>query len=151
MIAKKAIKISLLIFILLIAIVLSFFLGASRVSEAHFKFTFDVPQTTIQVGETVVFTAELRNLTSRAIVLNHAIPLMAVYIFPKDAQFDFVIIDALDRIFLRPYGTIERSVEFTGIEPGEYILLVFYGFNIYGNNRDFSIHDHVIITVVDTP
>ncbi len=137
---------------IILALVCFFSLSSCKKVPTQDDFALHIvdPPTTIVVGETVTFVAELQNLTSETYTLKHGIPLIALYVYPAEDDVDDlndVIYSTLVQTVITPSEIINKSINIQFQESGDYVLRCFCSFTISDVNYYFNV-ENVDLTVI---
>ncbi len=116
-------------------------------TEQNFTLYIETPQTNVKVGDTVTYTAVLRNNTDDDFTLTHGIPLITVYICSEEQNTEHSSVGmALAQTNLEGNDVIRKQYNAELLEAGRYKLVVYCGFSI--ENKDFYYRlDDILIEV----
>ena len=98
--------------------------------EERFQLTIEDPQTVVQAGDTVTYTARLTNRVNKTYTLSHGDPLISLYIRAIGDDIPQVIYPVLVETQIGPNGTIDKTLKVEALESGEYILRAFSSFSV---------------------
>ena len=122
--------------------------GSRTVVDRDFEFTIYVPQTTLQVGESISISVKLTNLTDREINLLHGRPLISAFVKEVDDETrvhtrqDIPLQSAISANW-----TIERTIEFEALNVGSYVFSARTWFDIGYVPYEISAEDIFILVV----
>ena len=134
-----------------IALIFSFSMILSSCNsnrDEMFQLTIINPQTRVQVGDNVTYTAQLTNNTNKKVTIYHGYPLINLYIRHVDDTTEEGIGSVRIESIVEPHEILERTLNIEAVEAGEYILRAFSRFEIDGNDCLLECDD-VRVTIVE--
>lgn len=113
----------------------------------NFRFKIIDPQTELSVGDTITYTAKFENLTGNQYKLEHAMPLISMYIYPESEKPQDIVGASLLTTALSKNEIITKTYNARIQETGNYILRAFCSFSIDGEHYFYA--EEIELTVTE--